>query len=41
MLENPNAIVVVQAGRSNNANAMGERERDTENPTMVRKSNTR
>ena len=27
MLENPNAIVVVQVRRSNDANAMGERER--------------
>ena len=30
MLENPNAIVAVQVGRSNNANAMGERERHRE-----------
>ena len=41
MLENPNVIVAVQVGRSNNANAMGERERDAENPTMVRRSDTR
>ena len=41
MLENLNAIVAVQVGRSNNANAMGERERDAENPTMVRRSDTR
>ena len=27
MLENLNTIVVMQVGRSNNANAMGERER--------------
>ena len=27
MLENPNAIVAVQVGRSNKANAMGEGER--------------
>ena len=27
MLENPNVIVVVEVGRSNDANAMGERER--------------
>ena len=27
MLENPNVIVVVQVGRSNEANVMGERER--------------
>ena len=38
MLENLNTIVVVQVGRSNNANAMGEREGDAENPTMVRRS---
>ena len=41
MLENPNAIVVMQVGMSNDANAMGERERDAENPTMVRRSDTR
>ena len=27
MLENPNVIVVVEVGRSNDTNAMGERER--------------
>ena len=27
LLENPNAIVAVEVGRSNDANAMGERER--------------
>ena len=30
MLENPNAIVVVQVGRSNEANVMGEGERRRE-----------
>ena len=40
MLENPNTIVVVEVGRSNDTNAMG-RERDVENPTTVRRSDTR
>ena len=37
MLKNPNTIVVVEVGRSNDVNAMG-RERDAENPTTVRRS---
>ena len=38
MLENPNVIVVVQVGRSNDANAMGERERrgESDNGQKVR-----
>ena len=42
MLENPNVIVAVEVRRSNDANLMGERERerDAENPTMVRRSDT-
>ena len=39
MLENPNTIVVVEVRRSNDADVMGGRERDAENPTMVRRSN--
>ena len=38
MLENPNAIVAMQVGRSNDANAMGESERrgDSNNGQKVR-----
>ena len=38
MLENPNAIVAVQVGRSNEANAMGEGERrgESDNGQKVR-----
>ena len=38
MLENPNAIVVVQVGRSNEANAIGEGERrgESDNGQKVR-----
>ena len=37
-MENPNAIVAVQVGRSNDANAMGERERcgESDNGQKVR-----
>ena len=38
MLENPNAIVVVEVGRSNDENVMGERERrgESDNGQKVR-----
>ena len=38
MLENPNVIVAMQVGRSNDTNAMGERERrrESDNGQKVR-----